>query len=137
FEYESLNINSYQKRILTLLILNIIVKRFIAGADPVSASEISKNIQIPVRLARDILYNLYNAGLITEINIEKTRERLYQPAMDPGRMSMDYVLSTIDKAGGEDIPVKQTNEYKKFNKLISEFGKKLKESDVNLLISEI
>ncbi|MFO7853145.1 MAG: YihY/virulence factor BrkB family protein [Bacteroidota bacterium] len=137
FDYESLNINSYQKRILTLLILNIIVKRFIAGADPVSASEISKNIQIPVRLARDILYNLNKAGLITEINIEKSRERLYQPAMDPGKMSMDYVLARIDKAGGENIPVKQTDEYKKINKLIGEFGKKLKDSDVNLLISEI
>jgi len=137
FEYESLNINSYQKRILTLLILNIIVKRFIAGDNPVSASEISKSIQIPVRLAREILYNLNAAGLITEINIEKPRERLYQPAMDTRRMTMEHVLSRIDKAGGEDIPVKQTNEYRKFNSIISEFGKKLKESDMNLLISEI
>jgi len=137
FEYESLNINSYQKRILTLLILNIIVKRFIAGDTPVSAVEISRNIQIPVRLARDILYNLNTAGLITEINIDKPRERLYQPAMDTGRMSMEYVLSRIDKAGGEDIPVKETSEYRKFNDIISGFGKKLKESDMNLLISEI
>ena len=137
FEYESLNINSYQKRILTLLILNIIVKRFIAGDKPVSASEISKSIQIPVRLAREILYNLNAAGLITEINIDKPRERLYQPAMDTRRMTMEHVLSKIDKVGGEDIPVKQTNEYRKFNSIISEFGKKLKESDMNLLISEI
>ncbi|MBS0011086.1 MAG: YihY/virulence factor BrkB family protein [Bacteroidales bacterium] len=137
FEYKSLNINSYQKRILTLLILNIIVKRFIAGDIPVSAADISRNIQIPVRLAREILYNLNTAGLITEINIEKPRERLYQPAMDTGRMSMAYVLSRIDKAGGEDIPVKEISEYRKFNDIISGFGKRLKDSDMNLLISEI
>ena len=52
-------------------------------------------------------------------------------------MTMEHVLSKIDKVGGEDIPVKQTNEYRKFNSIISEFGKKLKESDMNLLISEI
>jgi membrane protein len=137
FEYESQNLNSYQKRIVTLQILNIIVKRFNAGDNPVSASELSKSIQIPVRLARDLLYNLNAAGLITEINIEKPRERLYQPAMDTGRMTMEYILSKIDKVGGEDIPVKQTNEYRKLNHIIAEFGNKLKESDMNLLIGEI
>lgn len=137
FESESLKVNSYQKRIITLMILNIIAKRFISGQSPVSASELSKNIQIPVRLAREILYNLNAAGLITEINIEKPRDRLYQPAMDTGRMTMEYVLSRIDKVGGEDLPVKQTSEYKKLNHIITGFGEKLKKSDINLLIGEI
>jgi len=137
FEYESLNVNSYQKRILTLQILNIIVKSFLAGDNPVGATELSKNIQIPVRLARDILYNLNLAGLITEINVENPRARLYQPSMDPGKMTMEYVLSRIEKVGGDDIPVKQTNEYRKFNQIITDFGKKLRESDMNLPISEV
>lgn len=137
FEYQSLSINSYQKRILTLQILNIIVKKFHAGAEPASASELSKNIQIPVRLAREILYNLVAAGLITEINIDQPRDRLYQPSMDTRKMTIEYVLSRIDKAGGDNIPVKQTNEYRKLNTIISAFGEKLKESDMNLLISEV
>ncbi len=137
FEFESLKINTYQKRILTLLILNIIIKRFIAGESPVTASEISKDIQIPVRLARDILDNLTEAGLLTEINIEKPRDRKYQPAMDPGTMSLSFVLSRIERSGGEDIPVKETPGYKKFNNIISDFGKKLKGSDMDLLISEV
>ncbi|MFO7755041.1 MAG: YhjD/YihY/BrkB family envelope integrity protein [Bacteroidales bacterium] len=136
-EFESLKVNAYQKRILTLIIINIIVKRFIAGETPVPATEISKKIKIPVRLARDILYNLTAAGLLTEINIDSPRDRLYQPAMDPGKMSLLYVLSRIEKSGGENIPVKDTAEYRKFNSIISDFGKKLKESDLDLLISEI
>lgn len=137
FEYESLNITTYQKRIITLLILNMIVKKFIAGESPVGSTEISKHIQIPVRLVREILYTLSSAGLVTEINIDKPRDRLYQPAMDTRRMTMEFVLSRIDKTGGDDIPVKQTDQYRKLNNIISEFGKKLKDSDVNLLISEI
>lgn len=137
FEYQSLSINSYQKRILTLQILNIIVKKFLAGADPASASEISSNIQIPVRLAREIIYNLVAAGLIIEINIDQPRDRLYQPSMDTRKMTIEYVLSRIDKAGGDNIPVKQTNEYRKLNNIITAFGEKLKESDMNLLISEV
>ncbi|MDZ7738518.1 MAG: YihY/virulence factor BrkB family protein [Bacteroidales bacterium] len=137
FEFESLKINAYQKRILTLLILNIIIKRFIAGESPVTGSEISKDIQIPVRLARDILYNLTEAGLLTEINIDKPRDRQYQPAQDPGKMSLLFVLSRIEKSGGEDIPVKETPGYNKFNNIISDFGKKLKGSDMDLLISEV
>jgi membrane protein len=136
-EYQSLSINSFQKRILTLQILNIIVKKFLAGADPASASEISRNIQIPVRLAREILYNLVAAGLITEINIDQPRDRLYQPSMDTNRMTIEYVISRLDRAGGDNIPVKQTNEYRKLNSIISAFGEKLKESDMNLLIGEV
>ncbi|MFP4488072.1 MAG: YhjD/YihY/BrkB family envelope integrity protein [Bacteroidales bacterium] len=137
YEFESLKVNAYQKRILSLIIIHIIVKRFIAGETPVPATEISKKIKIPVRLARDILYNLTAAGLLTEINIDSPRDRLYQPAMDPGKMSLSYVLSRIEKSGGENIPVKDTAEYRKFNSIISDFGKRLKDSDLDLLISEI
>ncbi len=136
-EYESLNINSYQKRLLSLYILNIIVKKFINGEKPVGASEISGDIQIPVRLARDILYNLNEAGLLTEINVDMPRNRLYQPAIDTSRLTIYFVLSRIEKSGGEDVPVKESREYSKFNSLISEFGEKLKTSDSNLLIAEI
>lgn len=137
FEFESLKVNMYQKRILTLLILSLIIKRFLAGESPVTASEISKNIQIPVRLARDILYNLTEAGLLTEINIDKPRDRKYQPALDPGKMKLSFVLSRIEKSGGGDIPVKETPGYNKFSSIINEFGKKLKGSDLDLLISEV
>jgi len=137
FEYESLSINSYQKRILTLMIMNIIVKRFLSGDSPVSASYLSRTMQIPVRLAREILYNLNNAGLITEINIDKPRDRLYQPAMDTSRLKVDYVLAKIDRSGGEDIPVKKTNEYRKITELINGFGKKVSESSSNILIGDI
>ena len=136
-EYESLKINLYHKRILTLLILNMIVRKFIAGDNPLSASEISKEIQIPVRLARDILYNLVEAGLITEINIDKPRDRFYQPSMDTRRMTMEYVITRIEKAGGDNVPVKETSEYKKLKSIIADFGKKLKDSDMNLPIGEV
>lgn len=137
FEYESLSINSYQKRILTLMIMNIIVKRFLSGDSPVSASHLSRTMQVPVRLAREILYNLNNAGLITEINIDKPRDRLYQPAMDTSRLKVDYVLAKIDRSGGEDIPVKKTNEYRKITELVNDFGKKVSESSSNILIGDI
>ena len=136
-EYESLSINSYQKRILTLMIMNIIVKRFLSGESAVSASYLSRSMQIPVRLAREILYNLNNAGLITEISVDKPRNRLYQPAMDTSRLKVDYVLKKIDRSGGEDIPVKETSEYKKITELINDFGEKISDSSSNILIGDI
>jgi membrane protein len=119
------------------MIINMIVRRFVAGEDPISASFISQKIQIPVRLAREILYNLNTAGLITEINVDKPRDRLYQPAMDVNKLTISFVLRRIDMAGGEDVPVKETREYKRINEIISGFGKKVEESDLNLPVSKI
>jgi len=137
FEYESLKVSQYHKRILTFMILSIIVKRFVAGDPPLSAVGLSKLLQTPVRLSRDILYNLNQAGLVTEINVETPRERLYQPAIDISKLNIHFVLSKLENLGSGDVPVMKNNEYKKIEGLIFEFGEKLRKSSVNILVKDI
>ncbi len=137
FEYESLKVSQYHKRILTFLILSTIVKRFVSGDPPLSAVELSKIMQTPVRLSREILYNLNQADLVTEINVEAPRARLYQPAIDPSKLNIHFVLSKIDNLGSDDVPVMKNDEYKKIEGLISEFGEKLRRSSVNILVKDI
>ncbi|MCD4770473.1 MAG: YihY/virulence factor BrkB family protein [Bacteroidales bacterium] len=137
FEYESLKISQYHKRILTFMIFSIIVKRFVSGDPPLSAVGLSKEIQTPIRLSRDILYNLNQAGLVTEINVEAPRERLYQPATDSSKLNIHFVLSKLENLGSDDVPVMKNVEYKKIEGLIIEFGEKLRKSSVNILVKDI
>lgn len=137
FESESLNINSFQKRILTLLILNIIVKKFVSGEAPVSAAQLSKFLQIPVRLVRDILFMLCRAELLTEIIIDKPMGRLYQPAMDVRKLNIGFILARIDKTGGDDIPVNEISEYKKIKSLVEKYSSIISESEMNVQIGTI
>ena len=137
FESDSLNVSSYQRRILTLMILNIIIKRFIRGESPASANEITRLIQIPVRIARELLYVLNTSGLITEILTDNQRERVYQPAEDINNLSVSYVLSKIDTGGSQDVPVLKNAEYKKIISVLNDFEMKIEKSGSNILVGEI
>lgn len=137
FEYQALKISHSQRRVLILMILNIIVKRFKVGDPPVSAGELSKLIQIPVRIGREILYELGTAGLVTEINVDQPRERLYQPSMDISNYRVSNILTKLDDTGSDDVPVLKNAEYRKIIGLLDDFGKRIEKADSNLLLADI
>jgi membrane protein len=62
FESDSHSISNYHKRILSLLIMNTIVKNFHEGKPPVGAEMIAADHRIPVRIASEIMYSLSEDG---------------------------------------------------------------------------
>lgn len=137
FESDALKVSPSQQRLLLLAILNIIVKRFIAGEQALSASQLAAKMQFPVRLSREIVYNLTESGILTEISIDSMRERVYQPGIDPSKLSLHFVLSKLDKVGTGEVPVLRSSEYKNLDKIMISLSKKFKSSDENMLIAEI
>lgn len=137
FESKSLNISTAQRRILTLMMMNIIARRFVEGRPPLSAAELAKMIQIPVRIAREIIYNMAESGIITEIYVDLPKERLYQPAIDVNRLRIDYILSRLDNFGSTEVPVLKNREYEKLVELLKDFSDKVENSESNLLIADI
>jgi membrane protein len=119
------------------MLLNIITRRFVNGDVPLSATELAKSIQIPVRISRELLYSLSQSGLITEITVDQPRERLYQPATDIRKLNLSYVLSNLDNYGTKDVPVLKNREYNKIVELIKDFGTKIEEAPSNVLVSDI
>lgn len=137
FESESLNISYYQKRALVLMILNMIIKNFIAGDKPVSAEKISKTLKIPVRLAHDILQDLTDVNLVSIIRENDDKERLYQPALDINKMTVSFVFSRLDKKGAEHRMVVKNKEYDRIISMLEKFDKMIARSDYNKLIKDL
>lgn len=106
-ERESLGISRSYKKLLLLAVMHMIVKRFQSGARPVSANDVIKTFNMPVRLAHDILFELAEAGLASESRREQD-DVLYQPAMDINAISIRSVLETIEKKGSDNIDILQT-----------------------------
>jgi membrane protein len=77
---------------------------------------LEKTLQIPVRLARDLLDDLSNASMVSFLHENETKQRLYQPAIDINKLSVSYVLSRVEKKGIEDNLLV---EGKNYNKVIS------------------
>jgi membrane protein len=136
-ESEALNISTYQKRALILMIMHMIIRNFMLGEKPISAEYIAVNLKIPVRLARDILQDLSGANLVSIIHENEEKERLYQPALDVNRLTVSYVFSRLDKKGVEQIMVIRNKDYEKIITMLEKFDKLIAKSDANILIKDL
>ena len=137
FESDSLNISNYQKRALVIMILHMIIRNFSKGEKPISAEYIANNLKIPARLAIDILQDLSNVKLVSEIHENEHKERFYQPALDINRLSISFVFSRLDKNATGQILVNKTRDYDKINSILEKFDRLIAKSDYNILIKDL
>jgi membrane protein len=137
FESEALNISHYQKRALTIMIMRMIVKNFVNGDLPVSSETLSVCLKIPVRLVRDIIQDLNNAGLVSTVITDDSKERHFQPAMDVNSLTVSYVLSKLDRIGVEQTSMLKDRDAEKVNEILTKFEKCMAKSDHNILIMDI
>jgi membrane protein len=137
FESVSLNISNYHKRALVIVILHMIIRNFSVGEKPISAENIAHNLQIPVRLVRDILQDLTNVNLVSVLHENEHKERLYQPAMDINRLTISFVFSRLDKKGIRQIVENKTKDYNKVISILEKFDRLIAKSDSNILIKDL
>ena len=137
YESEALNVSQYQKKALVLMIMNMIIRNFTVGEKPISAEDISGKLKIPVRLVRDILQDLNNAGLVSVIHENEHEERLYQPAMDINKLSISYVLNRLERKGSQHQIFVKSNEFNKITSMLEKFDKLVAQSDSNILVKDL
>jgi membrane protein len=137
FESEALNVSHYQKRALTLMIMNMIVKNFENGEKPMSSQSISANLKIPVRLARDIIQDLNSVNLVSTVQEANEKERLFQPAMDINSITISLIISRLDNKGGRHSIVIKNREFDKITGMLLKFDKLFAKSDINILIKDL
>lgn len=137
FESEALNISSFNKRALSLMIMHSIVRNFAIGEKPVGAEGIGKLLKIPVRLARDILQDLTSAELVSIIQPHDQKERLYQPSMDIHKLTVSFVLNRLDRKGGDTKLIVKSREYENVVVMLEKFDRMISKSDSNVLIKDL
>ncbi|MBP8958987.1 MAG: YihY family inner membrane protein [Bacteroidales bacterium] len=137
FEKEALNVSYFHKKALTLMIMSKLVKNFAEGLPPLNAEELSRELKIPVRLVSDIIQDLDTAGLVSVVIKDDGKERLYQPALNIDRITINYVLSNLEKKGIEQKYLATNEEFEKVNSILEEFEKHIEKSKANILLKDL
>ena len=139
YEYEpdSLKVSPGFKKLLTLQIAHLLIKKFDNGDKPLTDSQVSTRLEIPIRLVHHILSDLVESGLISEIRTEADKEFAYQPARDINKMTIQYVLEALDHKGTEDIPVAKTEDYQALSNALQDFSEAMEKLPVNKLLKDI
>lgn len=136
-ESGSIKISNHMKRSVSLSIASLIAKNFRDGINPMTAEDIANKLDLPVRLVRDIIYELLEVGIISETLTQNVKESAYQPAMDPSKLTVGYVIDKLDKRGHDFIESSDKKELQKSIKLVDSFNDDIANSKNNKLILEI
>ena len=137
FESDSLEISPGFRRLLSLQIAHQIIMTFSKGEKPLTAPLISHNLEIPIRLVHQILYELDDSRIISETNSGDSFDPGYQPAQDINRLSVRYVVDSLNQRGIDDIHVAQTREFKALSDTLQAFGDVVEKSSANKLLKDI
>ena len=139
YEYEpdSLKASPGFKRLLALQIAHLLIKKFENGDRPLTDSQISARLEMPIRLVHSVLFDLAESGLASEIKTKSDKEFAYQPARDINKMTIQYVLEALDQKGTADIPVAKTKDYQALSDALQKFGEAMEKSPANKLLKDI
>lgn len=137
FEPDCLRVSHSFKKLLSLLITNLLVKNFCGGEKPLTTGRVSQTLEIPVRLVRQILYELVESGILSESIEEETNEPIYQPARAVETLTIKYVVDTLEHRGSREIPVAQSEELRKLTASLDAFGELIKESPANIPLRDL
>jgi membrane protein len=136
-ESEIKNISVRYRRVVSLLIANLVVKNFMAGNKPLTASEIARKLDMPIRLARMVISDFIETGVFTEVKTKRERELAYQPALSETQLSVKFVLDKLDTKGVNDMPIHLTHELQSIHRVMDEFDKVVLENKGNVLVKDI
>jgi len=137
FEAGSLNISNHDKRLVSLFLMRNIIKNFQEGNEPLTSTELSHELGMPMRLVRDMLFNLVKANVLNETITESPRENGYQPAIDVNIIDIKFVLDRLDAIGTDHLTVNESESWLRLANVHEELINSMKGSTSNVLLKDI
>jgi membrane protein len=137
FEPDCLSASHSFKTLLSILITQGIVRRFCDGEKPGDASGLSHELEIPVRLVRQLLYDLSESGILSEVKKGEDKELAYQPATDVDKITVKFVIDRLEQRGTSSIPVNRSVELDKLSDSLRQFGDIIEKSPANVLLKNL
>ena len=137
FEPDCLSASRSFKKLLSLLIVHRLVKKFCNGEKPADAVQLAHELEIPIRLVRQILYELSEAAVLSEVRNSKDKEFAYQPATDVEKITIKFVTNQLELRGTSDIPITKAGELDKLSDCLRQLDEVIEKSPANVLLKNL
>ena len=131
FEPDCLLVSHSLKSLLSLSVAHLLVHRFSAGKEPLDGDQISRELGIPIRLVRQILFELMEANIINPVQRESARDPAYQPAVNPDSLTIQNVIAALDHRGTDDIPFARTEAFERLSDSVKKLGEQMEKASEN------
>jgi len=137
FEPDLRQISPAFKRLLTLQVANRVISTFSKGKMPLTASNLSQALEIPIRLVQQLLDELVESEIFSITEIKENEKLAYQPARDINIITIKSIIDALEQKGVDNIPVAQTPELQSLAEVLWTFSAEIEKSPANLLLKDI
>ena len=119
-EPDCLSASPFFKFSMALMILSKIVKDFDEGRVPPDENDISSELDIPIRLARDILFECEKSGLIVQVENKLQKSKAgYHPALDSNKYTLTFIAERFIHNGLNSISDYENENLEKIKEKVS------------------
>jgi membrane protein len=137
FEPDFHKVSNHFKRILALRLAQLCVRDFQAGESPRTAEQFSELVEIPIRLVRQVLSELTEAGVLSEVTTETEKTPAYQPARAIDTLTVAEVIIMLNESGADTIPPGKSQDWGKLAQRLALFNEKIRDTSVDVALKEV
>jgi membrane protein len=137
FEPDCLRISHAFKRLLSLRVAHLLVQEFSQGDRTWTEWRISQKLEIPIRLVRQILFELLESGIVSQVKTESETEGAFQPARITDKLTIKYVIDALEGRGSDDIPVARSEDLERISGSLKSFDEMIKNSPANRPLKDL
>jgi membrane protein len=137
FEPDCSKLSQSFQRTVALLITQHCVKAFLDGKHAPTAEEISRTLEIPIRLARATLFELTEAKVLAEVFTSEGGDMAYQPGCRLEELTVAKILARLDRQGLEAIPIGEMEKLDKLRDIVRRLDDAMEKSPANLQIQDL
>jgi len=137
FERETYKISFDYRRKIMLVVMHRIASNFQKGKKPMDDDQIARAVNLPVRIVRDVLYDLEQANLIVSLDDDSQKSAVYLPMRDISNMRIYDIIKAVETSGVQNFNIKQYEDLKSVNTIVSELDNMIAHSDKNILLMDI
>jgi membrane protein len=137
FEPDCVSASPAFRKLMALRLTQMAIDRFAKGEPPLDAEEMAHELGVPIRLVRELLFELVEARILSEIQEEKVQDPRFQPGTDPDKLTIQYVLNQLDHRGTEEIPMTPSREITQLAESLREMGHVLESAPPNIRLKDL
>lgn len=126
-----------QHRLIHLLVVHLLVQGFSRGGKPLTADAIADTLNVPLLLIRQIMTNLVQSQLVSEICHGDGKQTTYQPAQDIDRFTVKYVIDRLEQHGRAHLRLTDSEAMQKLAGCLKDLGDIAAKSPANILLKNI
>ena len=137
FESDCRSVSHSFKQLVALLIASLCVKRFLVAEEPLTAEEISRELEVPIRLVRSVIFELTDTRVLSQVYVKDRDELAYQPACDIHSLTVASIMERLDQHGIETIPIAESSDLNKIRETLRRLREVNRQSPANLELEEL